>query len=426
MKPVMSLRISAVAIAMCVAVALPGFARAAAGFTVLYSFCTLANCADGGAPNSLLADRHGNLFGTTVGGGTAQQGTVFAISPAGTESVLYSFCPPSPTHCETGEYPAPGLIEDSAGNFYGMTTDGGPCSGGECSSAGTAFELASDGTETTLYSFCTAPVHCTDGSDPGSGLTLDRHGNLFGVTEAGGATNRGALFRIAPGGTETVIHSFSCIIDTRRHADCPGGAFPSTRLVLDAANNLYGTTLVGGASYDAGGTVYKLAPDGSETVLYSFCSLANCADGASPSAGLLMDRAGNFYGATAGGGAAAHAGKGRGGTVFRLAPDGTQTVLYAFCSRPRCADGNDPLGSMAFDEKGNLYGTTLYGGANNDGTIFMIAPDGTQTTLYSFCSQAGCADGSAPSWLISHWGYLYGTTFAGGASNNGIVFKLKE
>src|SRR5580704_2615254 len=118
--------------------------------------------------------------------------------------------------------------------------------------------------------------------------------------------------------------------------------------------------------------------------LYSFCSQDNCADGASPVAGLVMDSSGNLYGTASGGGANYD------GVVFKLAPDGTETTLYTFCPQANCPDGQIPAASLILDNSGNLYGTTSAGGGQGQGTVFKLAPDGSETVLYSFCSRKHC------------------------------------
>ena len=148
--------------------------------------------------------------------------------------------------------------------------------------------------------------------------------------------------------TEQVLYSFSGGADGAR----PGGG-----LIMDALGNLYGTT--GGGGGFNGGVVFELAPDGAETVLYSFCQQAGCADGVIPQAGLIMDAAGNLYGTTRDGGTGGFSAM---GTVFILGPDGTQTVLYSFCSQPDCVDGRTPVAGLIVDAAGNLYGTTTFGG----------------------------------------------------------------
>ena len=162
---------------------------------------------------------------------------------------------------------------------------------------------------------------------------------------------------------------------------CADGSQPVASLIMDAAGNLYGTTVIGGAGVDCAGpscgVVFKLAPDGTQTVLYSFCPQSGCADGAGPRAGLLMDAAGNLYGTTKVGGTGGTGGAFGQGVVFKLAPDGTETVLYSFCSQlPNCTDGATPGAGLIMDAAGNLYGTTALGGIapGNSGVVFALTP----------------------------------------------------
>ncbi len=198
---------------------------------------------------------------------------------------------------------------------------------------------------------------------PAGGLVFDQKGNLYGTTFEGGAQGVGAVFKVTPAGKETVLHSFGA----------PGdGKFPEAGLVFDEKGNLYGTTYGGGAH--AYGTVFKLTPAGKETILYSFCARKNCADGEGPQAGLIFNQNGSLYGTTLGGGIQLH------GTVFKLTPDGRETVLYSFCLQAACPGGANPSSPLIFDQKGNLYGTTTGGGLTNDtcstgcGTVFKITP----------------------------------------------------
>ncbi len=149
---------------------------------------------------------------------------------------------------------------------------------------------------------------------------------------------------------------------------------------------------------------------GTLTTLYSFCAQTNCPDGSQPYAGLVQGSDGNFYGTAAGGGT--H----NGGTVFKITPEGKLTTLYQFCSETDCKDGDQPYGALIQGVSGNFFGTTSTGGANNQGTVFKLTPSGTLTTLYSFCAQTNCPDGSQPyaGLVQGSDGNFYGTTYSGG------------
>jgi uncharacterized repeat protein (TIGR03803 family) len=154
--------------------------------------------------------------------------------------------------------------------------------------------------------------------------------------------------------------------------------------------------------------------------LYGFCAESGCADGGIPSAGLVQATNGHLYGTTHSGGASG------GGTVFKISPSGTLTTLYSFCAQSGCKDGEHPGGGLVQASDGDLYGTTSGGAANgNYGTVFKITPSGTLTTLYNFCSQSGCGDGTYANGLVQATdGVFYGTTGEGGASNYGTLFAL--
>jgi uncharacterized repeat protein (TIGR03803 family) len=193
--------------------------------------------------------------------------------------------------------------------------------------------------------------------------------------------------------------------------DDGGTPFYST-LVKDRAGNLYGTTAFGGEH--GAGTVFKLAPDGTESVLYHF---TGGDDGAAPNAGLIVDRQGTFYGTTIGGG------EDNAGTVFKLAPDGTQTVLYSFGSDT--ADGVQPVAALLMDRKGTLYGTTSAGGEHNAGTVFKLTDNGDYEVMHSF---GPGGDGTQPlgDLIMDENKVLYGTTRTGGTHAAGAVFKITK
>ncbi|HTT84696.1 MAG TPA: choice-of-anchor tandem repeat GloVer-containing protein [Rhizomicrobium sp.] len=379
---------------------------------VLYSFCSQQDCADGSGPEGgVIADSAGNLYGTTSVGGANGGGSVFEIAPDGTYSVLYSFC--SRSSCADGENPSGSLTMDGSGNLYGATTFGGT------RGAGVVFELAANGTETVLYTFCLKNT-CRNGANPASGVIIDGSGDLYGTTTDGG-NGSGTVFRLAASGGEKVLYKFRAGND----------GFSPSSLVMDDAGNLYGTAQGGGPN--GAGDVFEVTPNGAYKQLYDFCIQPDCADGANPLAGLILDGSGNLYGTTSDGGTYGL------GTVFKLAADGSETVLYSFCSRGDCSDGAYPAANLTMDGSGNLYGTTQYGdgrdcydidNGSSCGAVFRLAPNGTETALYSFCSKAACADGAQPegNLILDSSGNLYGTTYIGGTGHCvdgcGTIFKL--
>jgi uncharacterized repeat protein (TIGR03803 family) len=333
------------------------------------------------------------------------------------ERVLHSFCAQS--GCTDGAYPQAGLVFDQKGNLYGTTASGGlysqSCLDGTC---GVVFKLSPDGKETVLHTFC-AESGCTDGASPIAGLVLDQKGNLYGTTYFGGAYGYGAVFKLTPTGRYTVLHSFCA------QTKCTDGAYSEAGLVFDQKGNLYGTTYSGGIY--GSGVVFKVTPKGKETVLYSFCAQTNCVDGESPYAGLVLDLNENLYGTTLQGGSNSTDCVFGCGVVFKLTPEGKETVVYNFCSQTYCADGAEPYAGLVLDRRGNLYGTTVEGGAYAYGVAFKLTPKGKETVLYTFCAETNCTDGQGPiaGLVFDQNGNLYGTTENGGAPrDSGVVFKL--
>jgi uncharacterized repeat protein (TIGR03803 family) len=396
---------------------------------------TFATTGDGISPwSSLVSDASGNLYGTTTGGGTFNQGTVFElVRPAGgawTEKILYNFG----SNSNDGSFPEAGVIFDRAGNLYGTTFYGTPTSQ---TNTGTVYELSppttvgGDWTETILYGFGT--VQGNIGSGIG-GLVFGLHGSLFGVTVYGG-NGLGGVFELRPPSTtggawqEHMIYTFTGGLDGQEpEYGCAG-------LTTDSAGNLYGTAVFGGAT--GNGTVFKLSPHvggGSwiETTLYSFG--ANSTDGIVPVSNVLFDQTGNLYGSTSFGGS------GGKGTVFELSPPTvagnpwTENILYNF-SGP---DGQEIRAGVIFDAGGNLYGTSYNGGTatHPNGTVFKLTPPGTtgapwtETVLHSF---TGGLDGGQPyaGLLLDRNGILLGTTSTGGTkpcfslSGCGVAFAIR-
>jgi uncharacterized repeat protein (TIGR03803 family) len=309
-----------------------------------------------------------------------------------------------------GANPGRPPIQGTDGNLYGTTSNGG------ASNSGLLFKMTPAGTLTTLYSFC-AETGCTDGANPGDiGLGTDMNNvNFYGEAGGGGTFGYGTIFKFTGEGTPTTLHDF----------DGTDGREPGDKMVQLGSGNFYGTTFFGGNSSECNGlgcgTIFEMTPGGTLTTLHDFCSLPDCADGAALFESLALGPSGNFYGATWGGGPA------DGGTVFKITPTGTLTTLYSFCvsGYPFCGDGNNPLGPVV-GKDGNFYGTTALGGSNNAGTVFKITPGGTLTTIYDFCAQIACTDGSTPRGgiIMGSDGNFYGPTYYGGTYNQGTVFKI--
>jgi uncharacterized repeat protein (TIGR03803 family) len=356
-------------------------------YSEFYSF--KGGSGDGADPYAGLINFNGTLYGTTYDGGANDYGTVFSITRSGTETLLHGFKGGS----GDGAHPYAGLV-NVKGRLYGTTYDGG------AKNHGTVFSITPSGTETVLYSF---KGGSRDGANPYAGL-VNVKGTLYGTTHSGGANAGGTVFSITPSGTETVLHSFGGSGD---------GEYPFADL-FNVSGMLYGTTMDGGA-YGSGsygsGTVFAITTSGTETVLHSFGSSG---DGANPYAGLVNVK-GTFYGTTLSGGANNE------GTVFSITPSGTEAVLHSFGGS---GDAYSPYAGLV-NAKGILYGTTFYGGANGQGTVFSITLSGRETLLYSF--QGGSGGGYHPyAGLVSVKGTLYGTTYYGGADGDGTVFSLSR
>jgi uncharacterized repeat protein (TIGR03803 family) len=315
--------------------------------TSLYSFCSLANCADGyqSAP-PLIQSSNGDFYGTTEFGGAFLPfgyGTVFKITPSGTLTTLHSFD-------NTAYGPYAGLVQGTNGDFYG-TTYGYPV-------GGTVFKITPGGALSTLYNFC-SQTNCTDGGYPVAALVLATNGDFYGTTADGGAYANGTVFKITPSGTLTTLHSF----------DITDGAGPQG-LIQATNGNFYGTTISGGATDN--GTVFQITPSGTLTTLYNFCSLTNCTDGTQAFGELTQATDGNLFGTTAYGGNVGL------GTIFKITTSGTLTTVYSFCPVINCADGGFPMAGLVQGTNGTLYGSTSAGRTSDCqdygcGTIFSLS-----------------------------------------------------
>ena len=323
--------------------------------TILYNFCSGGSyCPDGAEPTSgVIFDANGNLYGETVYGGLkgVGDGTVFELSPPSqpggnwTEQVLWSF-----TAYPDGEWPYGGLAIDAAGNLYGTTSNAG--AGG----VGMVFELSlgeNGWSETILHSFCLNYPDCSDGAYPKAGVTLDKAGNLYGTTTFGGQPNKdgwGVVYELSPtktGWTETVLKVLTSTT----------GGRTSAGITIDPAGNLYGALSLRGPSQCGG--FFRLLPFDEIQVSGACLPLSD-----------LIYSSGALFGSTAEGGTKSL------GEVFKVTKKGShidQTILYSFCQQANCADGSIPSGSPTLRD-GQLFGATLEGGLSQfEGVIYRLA-----------------------------------------------------
>jgi uncharacterized repeat protein (TIGR03803 family) len=372
-------------------------------FKVLHTF----HGKDGADPvGQLIRDNGGNFYGTTILGGTGNCqggcGAAFKMNGSGQMIWVHSF------NGANGWQPLAGLFRNEAGDLFGTTELGGVLGCAPPDGCGTVFKLNGAGKETVLHKFNASQ----SGYGPESLLVEDSAGNVYGTTHIGGEEGYGTVFKIDKAGHKKILYNFTGGSD---------GCTPSSGVIRDSAGNLYGVTLDGGAGFcNSGlGVVFKMDTAGHETVLHTFSG----GDGANPSTALLFDQQGNLYGATENGGTSDVCDGGC-GTVFELSPqeDGSwsETVLYNFCSLSDCADGETPSrGPLVMDSKGNLYGTTFFGGTYQNcnggacGVVFKLDTNGKGSVLHNF---TGGADGAEPfaGLTIDSAGNLYGAALEGG------------
>jgi uncharacterized repeat protein (TIGR03803 family) len=371
-------------------------------FSVLHTFTG----SDGAFPYSgVTIDAAGHLYGTTSRGGSTQNGVAYELKHAGsgwTESILHNFGSGS-----DGIVPYAAPVVGPSGILYGTASIGGSGNGVVYSlqpPPTVCTTVTCPWTERLLWTFQGA-----DGSLPAYGaLTFDQSGNGYGTTQYGGSSNNGTVYEVSRQGQqwiETLLYSFG--------TGQTDGTWPLHNVVFDRVGNLYGTTYQGGTN--GGGAVFELSPSGSG---WTEQIIANFPAGSAPQAGLIIDSAGNLYGATDGVGTSS-------AEVFELSPSGngwTLSTLHSFTTN-RFDFG--PVGNLVMDHSGNLYGATYSLGSHSEGNIFELTPSGsgwTYTDLYDF---TGGSDGSGPigDLNIDASGNLYGTTQSGG-SGMGVVWKL--
>jgi uncharacterized repeat protein (TIGR03803 family) len=333
----------------------------------------------------LVLATNGNFYGTTGGGFSFGQGTVFTITPAGVFSTLNTF------YCGEAGACLQDLVQATDGDFYGTSQTGG------AHDQGTVFKITAAGVITVLHSFdCT-----TEGCIPKGVLVQATDGNFYGTTQIGGTTNQGTVFKMTPAGVLTTLHSFDCSTE---------GCNPFAGLIQATDGNFYGTAFSGGSV--GGGTVFRITPAGAVTTLHSFtCGADRCR----PVASLVQGADGNLYGTTTS----------SGGTVFTITTAGALTTLHPF----DCAtDGCSPQASLIQGADGNFYGTTVSGGTNAGGTVFRITPAGIATVLHAFDCPSGTfsPDGCGPTsnLAVGSDGKFYGTAGFRGPGGGGVVFRL--
>jgi uncharacterized repeat protein (TIGR03803 family) len=360
------------------------------------TFTTLVNFygANGSYPlGYLVQGTDGNFYGVTNGGGAANYGTVFRLTPAGQLTTIYSFC--TQPNCADGTYPEAGLLLMPDGIFYGTTAYGGDPTCVAPYGCGTIFKITQQGVLTTVHTF-----ESTDGAVPWAGL-VEAGGIFYGTTSAGGEVpcnsftrGCGTVFKMTTGGVLTTLHTF----------DYDDGAYSVATLVEATNGDFYGTTNRGGNSGCFGllscGTVFKITPSGSLTTLSRFGT------GGAPDAPMVQATDGNLYGTTFD------------GSIFKLSPAGKISVAYQFSGGSE--GGVIPAGIIQATD-GNLYGSTVFGGSNNYGSLYQFALSGSLADLHDFDS----ADGYGPQPLLqSTNGNFYGAAGYGGASDYGTLFRL--
>lgn len=415
--------LAAVVAASSVVVLAPVQGASAAALTTLHAFCSNPNCPDGQAPNyGLVAGLGGDFYGTTSEG-TVFQLVYDQHTGKWTFKKIHTFC--RQRGCTDGELPIGTLVADTSGNLYGVAAYGGLSKGAgmvfelrPASSGKWSYKI--------LYKFCSLhscqdgelAYSGLTWLGQASGQAYDGKSPLYGTTLLGGTHGQGVAFEIAPGSggrwSQSVIYDFCA------KSGCADGMSPYGGLTMDSAGNIFGVTQ--NSEGGSAGVAFELSSSGgrwTESVLYTFCAQSGCADGEGPNP-LVMDTSGNLFGTTYEGGANGS------GVLFELARGATgysYSVLSNFCSQSDCADGSTPFGQLSIDASGDLFGTTSYGGGNDidyyglgGGTIFEWSSTGSFGVLYSFCAKTSCTDGEYPvaGVLRDSHGNLFGTTGSGG------------
>lgn len=386
------------------AITLATAAWAASTTKVIYSF---TGDTDGEyADTELARDTAGNLYGSTVQGGAFSAGTVFQVTPAGAHTVLYSF-----TGGADGGEPYKGVTLDAQGNLYGTAVTGGSGCDGGC---GVVYKLTHTGntwTQSVIHAF-----NGSDGSGPGSPVSFDRQGNLYGTTPTGGVNSLGVVYQMKPDGAGgwafAVIHNFTGGVD--------GTGGSASRLLVSQSGKLYGTCTTGGAN--GLGNVYEMSFRAGEWHFATLYSFNGYPDAAEPYSGVTFDKKGNLYGT------AYYGGENGLGAVYKLSREHgswIETVLYSFQGGP---DGDSPTGTLVKDAADNLYGTASDGGAScSCGVIFKMTQgsNGNWTHSVAYRFPGAPRAGTAYNGLIADSaGNFYGATVSGGRNDDGAIYRF--
>ena len=370
---------------------LDGFGRlykfdpATSSLTTLHAF---TGGTDGEYPNFLALRPGGRLYGTASYGGKYGYGTLFEFR-AGHLYVVHAFCSQAMSNCTDGANPA-SFTFDTAGNLYGVTYGGGANGDGE------VYEISATGKFSILYSFCPRG-DCRAGAGP-AGIVVGKDGYLYVTTSSGGEDHGngvgGTILKLTKSGTPTVLHNFC------QQSNCVDGDEPVGPLVQASNLDFYGVTVVGGVLHDGviqAGTVFQISPTGFFKTIHSFCGETYCADGSVPNDGLVLSKDGvSLYGvaggirgicvvgATPGGRwgprlASGFAIPGGGGSyghgvIFKITTAGAYNVVYDFCTKPGCFDGDGLGGTPIFRDDGDLYGETSGGQYLQSGVIYKLTP----------------------------------------------------
>ena len=423
--------------------------------TTLGEFTGTGGAAKGSHPAAeLLVGSDGDFYGTTYEGGTGNFGTVFKLTPAGVLTTLAEFT--GSGGAARGSHPSGPLVWGNDGAYYGTTTG---------ATYGSVFKVTSAGVFTSLALFTGGSSGSARGSSPIGELALGNDGNFYGTAQNGGASGYGTVFKVTPAGVLTTLSDFTGASGAVK------GRYPNG-LLRGGDGAFYGTTSQGGAGDF--GTVFRVTTGGVFTTLAQMSNLGGAAPGHYPLVGLIVGSDGAFYGTTNQGGASDHgvvfrvtaaggytsvveftgavdpakpltpiAGMTRGGdgafygtsseggafgfgTIFKITPGGALTTLVHFTGTGGAARGSDPRGGLRLAGDRNFYGATVYGGAGDFGSVFKMTPTGALTTLVEFTGTVGARKGQGPSGQLVEGsdGALYGTTYSGGGSDFGTIFKV--